>query len=338
MASSERLVRPLRRAQPLSVWWLGMLGSSMLAAAAVLAAQRGGVEDLAAWGLPAVIFVAALILVWSPLDGVVQADARRPDVVALFSGEEWLRVVTGLALSVVAIIWLAQWDFDEKPLVRAIAIPAIVIAAAGLILAPWWMRLMRQVGIEREQRVREFERAEIAAHLHDSVLQTLTLIRANAGDADKVARLARAQERDLRAYLYQDRRTPQASVATALSQAMAEVEDAHGVTIEVIHVGDTATGGSLRAAVDAAREAALNAARHGIGPVAVYAELTPSSYEIYVRDNGPGFDPAVVDSDRAGIRHSIIGRVSRHGGVATVNSAPGRPTEVAIAMPRKEQP
>jgi len=314
-----------------------MLGLLMLTFALGLGAQRYGFDQFAPWALPALVFVAALVLVWSPLDGAVQSDPRRPDVVSLFSKDAWARVVVGVALSIGAVGWFAQWDFGERPLLRAILVPVTAVAAAALVLAPWWMRLIRQVAVEREQRVREFERAEIAAHLHDSVLQTLTLIRAKSQEPDTVARLARAQERDLRAYLYQERRSEEDSVATALTAAMSEVEDSHGVAIELVHVGDTPTSDSLRAVVRATREAATNAARHGLEPISVYAELTASAYQVFVRDSGPGFDPAAVDPDRAGIRHSIIGRVERHGGTAAVASAPGSRTEVSITMPRKDQ-
>ncbi len=302
-----------------------------------LLARRYGTDELAPWALPAIVFIAALVLVWSPLDEAVQSDPRRPDVVSLFSRDAWARVVVGVALAIAAVGWFAQWDFGNQPLLRAIFVPLAAVAAAALVLAPWWMRLIRQVAVEREQRVREFERAEIAAHLHDSVLQTLTLIRAKAQEPETVARLARAQERDLRAYLYQDRRSEADSVSTALTAAMSEVEDAHGVAIELVHVGDAPTSDALRAVVDATREAATNAARHGSEPISVYAELTATAYDVYVRDSGPGFDPSTVDPDRAGIRHSIIGRVERHRGTAHVASAPGARTEVSITMPRKEQ-
>jgi len=191
--------------------------------------------------------------------------------------------------------------------------------------------------VERESRVREFERAEIAAHLHDSVLQTLTLIRAHAAEPDTVSRLARAQERDLRSYLYQERRSPSESVAAALAASMNEVEDALGVAIEVVSVGDAPTTMAMAAAVSAAREAATNSARHGVGPISVYAELTATSYEIFVRDAGPGFDPGALPEDRLGIRNSIIGRVRRAGGDASVRSAVGESTEVTISVPREEQ-
>jgi len=331
------MTRPLRREAAPSTWWRALVGGMMIALALALLARRLGVGEVSAWALPAIVFITALILVWSPLDSAVQSDARRPDVTGLFSHDAWGRVVVGLLLAIGAVIWFAQWDFKGHPLTHAIVVPIVAVMAIILVPAPWWTRLIRQLAVEREQRVREFERAEIAAHLHDSVMQTLTLIRAKANEPDTVARLARAQERDLRAYLYQDRRSEADSVATALLAAMSEVEDTHGVAIDVVSVGDAPTTIPMRAAVRAAREAATNAARHGMEPISVYAELTEDAYEIFVRDSGPGFDPRVVDKDRAGIRNSIIGRAARHGGTAVISSAPQSRTEVAITMPRKDE-
>jgi signal transduction histidine kinase len=309
----------------------------MLGTAIVLALGEGDELAVPAWLIPAIIYAAALVLVWSPLDAVVAADARRPDVVSLVSRDAWVRIGSGLIVAAFAVWLFAVSDFTDSTLVRTWAVVVVSILATVLLLAPWWLRLIRQVTVERERRVREFERAEIAAHLHDSVLQTLTLIRANASDPETVARLARAQERDLRSYLYQDRRSPKESVAAALGAALNEVEDTHGVALEVVSVGDAPTTARLAAAVSAAKEAATNAARHGVGPISVYAELTARGYEIFVRDAGPGFDVAAVPEDRLGIRNSIVGRVRRAGGDAVIRSAPGEPTEVTITVPREEQ-
>lgn len=308
-----------------------------MAIAGVLIANRSGADGIAPWIIPSIVFALGLALVWSPLDRVTLDDARRPKLSGLFARDAWLRLVLGLAMCVGVLWWFATWEFTKDPVRRAIVVPIVVLAALVLIFAPWWLRLLRQVGVERQERVREFERAEIAAHLHDSVLQTLTLIRAKADDADAVTRLARAQERDLRAYLYQDRRTEEESVATALALAVSAVEDAQGIAVDVVSVGDAPTDQRLWAAVKAAREATSNAARYGIGPVSVYAELTAHSYEVFVRDSGPGFDPHDVPSDRLGIKQSIIGRVERQGGSASVQSSPGERTEVSISVPREAQ-
>jgi signal transduction histidine kinase len=308
----------------------------MVATAVVLALGQGDDLAIPPWLVPVIIYAAALVLVWSPLDAVVAGDARRPDVVSLVSRDAWLRIVVGLVAAAFAVWLFAVSDFTDSTLVRTWVVVLVAIVATVLLLAPWWLRLIRQVNVERERRVREFERAEIAAHLHDSVLQTLTLIRAHAAEPETVSRLARAQERDLRAYLYQERRSPQESVSAALAAAMNEVEDAFGVAIETVSVGDVPTSPALAAAVSAAKEAATNSARHGVGPIAVYAEVTRAGYEVFVRDAGPGFDVDAVPEDRLGISNSIVGRVRRAGGDAVVRSAPGESTEVTITVPREE--
>lgn len=334
--AGERIALTLERQSRPPTWPRIVLGAALLVAAVVMTAARYNITAIGPWMPPAVAFLTGTALVWSPLDAASSREGRRPDlIVGLFSREHLSRVMTGLALAGGAMWWFSRWEFTTQPVLRAIVVPPVILLGVGLLLAPWWMRLIRQVGVERMERVREFERAEIAAHLHDSVLQTLTLIRKNAGDADTVARLARAQERDLRSYLYQDRRTEAGSVATALAAAIAQVEDANAVAIDTVSVGDAPTDKCLRAAVAAVKEAASNAARHGLPPISVYAELTPERYDVFVRDSGPGFNPKRVPADRLGIRESIIGRVSRHGGTATVTSKRGTRTEVHISMPRK---
>ncbi|WP_062209306.1 sensor histidine kinase [Demequina oxidasica] len=333
--SRRRIARPLERERAPSQWWRGLVGTALLVIAGVMIANRSGAEGVEPWVIPSIVFLVGLVLVWSPLDRATTDDARRPNLAGLFRRDAMVRLVLGLAMTIGALWWFATWDFTEDPVRRSIVVPLVVLGALALVLAPWWLRLIRQVGVERQERVREFERAEIAAHLHDSVLQTLTLIRAKADDPDAVTRLARAQERDLRAYLYQDRRTEEESVATALELAVNAVEDAQGVVVDLVSVGDAPTDSRLWAAVKAAREATSNAARHGIGPVSVYAELTADAYEIFVRDSGPGFDPNSVPADRLGIKHSIIGRVERQGGAASIQSSPGGRTEVTISVPRE---
>jgi signal transduction histidine kinase len=334
-STGTRLARPLERPDAPRAWWRALVGAAMLAVAIVLLVGRTDELHLPPWLIPLIVFIAGLTLAWSPLDAVVAADARRPDVVALVTREAWVRILLGVFVVAFAVWLFARSGFTDSRAVRIWAVGGAMVLAAVMLLAPWWLRLLRQVSVEREQRVREFERAEIAAHLHDSVLQTLTLIRAKADDPDAVARLARAQERDLRSYLYQERRSPADSVATALASAMSEVEDTHGVSIDVVSVGDAPTSEALGAAVGAAREAATNAARHGVGPISVYAELTAGRYQVFVRDGGPGFDPTAVPTDRLGIRNSIVGRVRRQGGDAEVHSTPGTRTEVAITMVRE---
>jgi signal transduction histidine kinase len=211
----------------------------------------------------------------------------------------------------------------------------VVLIALTLILAPWWLRLVRGLSSERSERIRSQERAEVAAHLHDSVLQTLALMQRRVDDPREVAALARRQERELRAWLNGRGAAGDDTVALALEAAAAEVEEAHGVPIDVVAVGDAPLDPRARALVAAAREALVNAAKFaGDGPVRLYAEVAPERIEVFVRDRGPGFDPAVVPADRRGVRESIVGRMERHGGRATVHTALGEGTEVELVLER----
>ena len=208
---------------------------------------------------------------------------------------------------------------------------AVVVAgtALALILAPFLWRLGRNLAAERSARIRSQERAEVAAHLHDSVLQTLALVQKRAGDPKEVAALARRQERELRTWLFDGETGRLAdSLAVALDHAAAEVEDAHGVAIDVVNVGDRPLDDRGRALVAATREALINAAKFAAdsGPVAVYAELSPDRAQVFVRDRGDGFDANAIPADRRGVRESIIARMQRHGGTATIRSGPGGST------------
>nr|WP_278260153.1 ATP-binding protein [Nocardioides convexus] len=165
------------------------------------------------------------------------------------------------------------------------------------------------------------------------MLQTLALIQKNPADA---ARLARSQERDLRAWLYAGESLDEATVASALRAAAAEIEDAYGITVDVVAVGDCDYDEQARPVVMAAREATTNAAKHaGVPRVDVYAEITPVAVDVFVRDRGAGFDPDATPEDRLGVRRSIIDRMERHGGRAEIRSAPGEGTEVRLHLDRR---
>lgn len=215
----------------------------------------------------------------------------------------------------------------------------LALAGVSLVAAPVLWRIFGALRAEREARIREQERAEFAAMVHDQVLHTLALIQRNATDSRTVHRLARAQERTLRNWLYKPTASPTEKLVAALEQAAAEVEDAYGITVEVVAVGDTDTDERAGAVVAAAREALVNAARHAQVPaVSVYAEVEPDKLSVFVRDRGVGFNPEAVQNGRHGVRGSIIGRMERHGGRAEIISRPGEGTEVRLFLPRRAQP
>ena len=248
-------------------------------------------------------------------------------------GRSWL----GIALVVVggiAFLYLNGALVAARDVVLAVV---VVLVALTVILAPWWLRLVRGLSAERAERIRSQERAELAAHLHDSVLQTLALVQRRADDPREVAALVRRQERELRAWLNRGgpvTSTPK-TLAVALEQAAAEVEETHGVQVDVVAVGDAPLDPRGEALVAATREAVVNAAKFaGGGPVSVFAEADDGHLQVFVRDRGPGFDPAAVPPDRRGVRESIVGRMERHGGRAEVHTAPGAGTEVELTMER----
>jgi signal transduction histidine kinase len=210
----------------------------------------------------------------------------------------------------------------------------VAVVVLGVIFAPWILRLVRSLTSERAERIRSQERAEVAAHLHDSVLQTLAMVQRRAGEPQEVAAIARRQERELRAWLA-GRPAPgqTARLAPALEAAAADVEERYGVPVEVVVVGDRDLDPAVEAMVAAAREAMTNAAKFGGGStVDVYAESGDGRTQVFVRDRGPGFDPERLPADRRGVRESIVGRMERHGGRASITSAAGAGTEVELLL------
>ena len=210
-----------------------------------------------------------------------------------------------------------------------------IVGGLALITGPFWVRMGRDLATERRKRIRSEERAEVAAHLHDSVLQTLALIQRNADDPRAVVTMARRQERELRGWLFENEQDlPGAdSLAAALARAGEEVEGLHGVSVDVVAVGDLPLDDRLRALVAAAREAMVNAAKwSGDDTVSVYAEVRDGAASVFVRDWGAGFDLTTVAPDRHGVRESIVDRMARHGGEAVVRSTPGEGTEVELRI------
>lgn len=320
-----------------------LLGVVLLLGAVALGGPLIGVQVPLDTIVPIAAILGGAALAWMQLDEVRRERLVRGAGAERWTG--WLRLGAGLAL-VVAGVTLAvsgsQWNVLGMALLASFA----VLAGVALVLLPWGVKFWREFGAERAARVREEERAEIAAHLHDSVLQTLALIQRRAGNEADVTRLARAQERELREWLYRDARSGHGTFSDRIAELAGQVEDLHGVPIEVVTVGGTEPGDAsdeTRAAeaqdalLQASREAMLNAVRHGAGPVSVYAESGKDATEVFIKDRGEGFDPDSVPEDRLGVRESIVGRMRRHGGEATIVSGP-QGTEVRLKLPRTEEP
>lgn len=295
---------------------------------------------------PMLIAIVGVGLLWRQADEAqrerwLDSTGRIDPVRVVFGRGGWAsyaRVGAGVGLIVVAVLVWSLTSGDLSVARDVLAASLLAVIGLGIVVGPWIYRLAADLSDERAERVRTQERADVAAHLHDSVLQTLALIQRNADDPTTVARLARAQERDLRSWLYAGEATDERTIGSALRGVAARVEDEYGVSVEVVTVGDCDMDELLRPIVNATGEAVTNAAKHaGTGKVDVYAEVGDAAVDVFVRDRGRGFDPTTIDADRYGVRHSIVDRMDRHGGTGEVRSSPGEGTEVRLHLPRPRQ-
>ncbi len=309
----------------------------------IASALRAGWLESIAWSL--VITVAGLVLIWRNAPADEQATVRRLGEPVLGWSKEHRRSQL-VARVVIASLLLAGGlgallsGHPGNALLRPLGGVVLVIAAIVVVFGPWWLRIVRDLVAERQARARAEERAEVAARVHDSVLQTLALIQRRASQPGQVIALARAQERELRSWLFEGRPPGPAdgegmTFADGVRLIQREVEAQHGVAVEVVTVADCELDDDLRALLAAAREATVNAAKwSGADVISIFAEVEPASVSLFVRDRGRGFDPAAVPSDRKGLAESVHARMARRGGSATVRSAQGEGTEVSLTMPR----
>jgi signal transduction histidine kinase len=297
---------------------------------------------------PVSIAVGGLVIVWrgadeeeraylselmgrTPLIGAPARRTRRSTVA---------RVVVGGLLVAVGLGGLAATRHTTLDALKTVLIANVVIVGVLIVFGPWWLGLARDLAVERRERVRSEERANMAATVHDSVLQTLALIQRAAGDQGEVTRLARAQERELRAWLFEGRSPGSftgevSTVSQAVTVIEGDVEASHRVAVESVTVGDCALTVDLRALLAAGKEATVNAAKwSGAASVSLFVEVEPTQVSVFVRDRGRGFAPDAVADDRQGIAESVRARMTRHGGTAVIRSAPGQGTEVELIMPR----
>jgi signal transduction histidine kinase/phage shock protein PspC (stress-responsive transcriptional regulator) len=323
---------------------LGQLTALLvLGAGLLLLLQSAGLGISGKMFWPLVFAVTGLALIWKQADDTQREEWKKTSprfpLLGVLLGKggftSLLRVAIGLILVGTAVtVFLVQ---NGKLSMAGDVLVSLLLATIGIgvIAGPWVHRLTRDLSAERSERIRTQERADMAAHLHDSVLQTLTLIQKQAHDPRAVMRLARTQERDLRSWLYDEKDQADQTLVGAAKRAAAEVEDRHGIPVEVVTVGDCDLTDELSSLVRAAGEAMVNAAKHsGADKIDVFVEVDGDRVEMFVRDRGKGFDADAVPEDRVGLRHSVIGRMERHGGRAQVRSSPGMGTEVRLEMDR----
>lgn len=308
-----------------------LLGSVLLALGAVMSAQLLGFSiDWRIVVVPVVI-IGGVILSWSQLDsspsgpGSGSAGHRTAAL--------W-QISVGAGLVLVAMLVIAAGLVGTGELIAGTIVGSILLAGLALVLAPWLIKLYRTSQVERERAAAEAERADIAAHLHDSVLQTLAMIQKQKSEPAEVERLARSQERQLRSWLYRQNARATGTLKDQILSVAAELEELHSVPVEVVAVGESRRS-HHDSLVAATREAILNAVRHA-GPASVYIESTDAEDAVFVRDRGAGFDLEDIAEDRMGVTESIIGRMNRCGGSARIRSR-STGTEVQLFMPVEEQ-
>jgi len=343
--SVDRDARPLRRTDAISTIAFAAI---VLGVVFLVRAAGPWPGDVIVWPLGAAMVGLAVLSTrprenapeppdWPFLDRL-PGDAA--DAVAVLFGTRrgaLARIVAGVACIAAGLgaffVSADSWRALQGGVVGAV----VVLVGFALIIGPGVWALVNQLVGERRERIRSDERAEVAAHLHDSVLQTLALVQRRADDPREVVRLARMQERELRSWLLgrgEDAGVTNGSLGSALDELAAEVETEHGVPVEVVRVRDCPAAG-MQPLLLAAREAIVNAVRHSGAPaVSVYLEVEPQRVSIFVRDRGHGFDPAAVAADRRGISGSIVDRLARAGGSGEVRTTPGEGTEVEMSLPR----
>jgi signal transduction histidine kinase len=324
---------------------------------AVLLVRRTGVwfPDGLMW--PTVLTAAGIAMIWRRVPGTADPQERLrgvsergiaglgEDVRRFLFDDTWSRRSMGRVAIGGVLIFLGAATFiatsgSLAALRQGFVAAVILFAGMGMLVAPWLMRLSRQATDERRERIRSEERSVMAAHLHDSVLQTLAIIQKKANNPREVMLLARRQERELRTWLYDGTAAVHdgpRTLAQAIAAAADSVEADHGVVIEVVQVGDAAASDSVSALVAASREAMVNAAKHsGAAEISVFVEVEPTpsgrTAEVFVRDRGKGFDTSVIADDRHGIRDSLVQRMERVDGAARIHSEIGEGTEVQLVL------
>jgi signal transduction histidine kinase len=312
-----KLDRPVGKRQLLILIVLGLVAMAF-------------VGQLSRWAdngivLPLLLVCVGLAVIWRQLD--VDRTLKVPGVRWALAG--------GIALAVGGVILLLATTGQLAAARNGFAATLVILVGVVLATLPLWRRLLDSRAVERTARIRSEERAAVAAHLHDSVLQTLALIQRHADEPQAVSRLARGQERELRTWLYEPERVTGGTWAVLVADMVADVESNHALTVDPVVVGDAPMDDALAGLGAATREALVNAAKHsGAASADLYTEVTPERVQVFVRDRGVGFDPSAVPTDRRGLRDSLTGRLTRLGGTAEIRSAPGEGTEVELVLPR----
>ena len=319
-AAPESLSEAIQRAPKPAV--VALAGFALMATGLLLTSTGADVQIV----FPLLVGLGGIALAWMNL------SPRGTQLLSMLGGIALIFMGWALYVHNVSI---PGWGTSPR---RIVASGFVMIVGIVVAVMPWANAMLQRLTHEQALKEREEERADMTAHLHDGVLQTLALIQLHADDQQTVFSLARSQERELREWLYQERTTSDRSVNAGLKEIAAHVEDTHGKPIEVVTVGDARPSAQTDALLDATQQALINAVAHGGEPISVYCEASSKLVEVFVRDHGNGFDVNAIPANRLGIRESIIGRIKRRGGTVEIVSRPQWGTEVRMHMPIADMP
>ncbi|PQZ99469.1 histidine kinase [Arthrobacter sp. MYb224] len=323
----QGIFSPREMSEKLSSWRETLIGAALLLVALLALGQWLGLNIR--WDLiwPSLGIIAGVLLAWLQVDGQ-HLDGDRKAKALVFG-----RLILGLLLAIGGLLAILSGSVSTSDLLGGMWAALAIITGAVVVLLPWGARLWRDYLSERSNRQAAAQRADFAAHLHDSVLQTLAVIQKRSDDPAAVRTLARVQERELRAWLYETEELDEKDVVVEIQAEADNVEKLLLRDVDVITVGNARGFDGQQALVAASREAMMNAAKHAEGTISVYVECSEQLIEVFIRDRGKGFDVGGIDKDRYGVRESIIGRMQRAGGQASIRSGETG-TEVELKMPR----
>ncbi|MGP9607358.1 ATP-binding protein [Glutamicibacter sp. AOP33-2CA-4] len=323
----QGIFSPREMSEKLSSWRETLIGAALLLVALLALGQWLGLNIR--WDLiwPSLGIIAGVLLAWLQVDGQ-HLDGDRKAKALVFG-----RLILGLLLAIGGLLAILSGSVSTSDLLGGMWAALAIITGAVVVLLPWGARLWRDYLSERSNRQAAAQRADFAAHLHDSVLQTLAVIQKRSDDPAALRTLARVQERELRAWLYETEELDEKDVVVEIQTEADNVEKLMLRDVDVITVGNARGFDGQQSLVAASREAMMNAAKHAEGRISVYVECSELLIEVFIRDRGRGFDVDGIDRDRYGVRESIIGRMQRAGGQAAIRSGETG-TEVELKMPR----
>ncbi|WP_417373452.1 PspC domain-containing protein [Glutamicibacter protophormiae] len=311
----------------LSRWRDALIGAGLLALAVLALGQWAGWNFR--WDLiwPVIGILGGILLAWMQIDRSAVRPERKLGATLV------IRLALGLVLVIGGLLAILSGTVSVGDLLGGFWAALAIIAGAVVVLLPWGAKLWRDYLAERSNRQATAQRAEFAAHLHDSVLQTLAVIQKRSEEPAAVRTLARVQERELRQWLYGEQHLDAEDVVVEIQNEAEGIEQLMLRDVDVVAVGNAQGFAGQQALVAASREAMMNAAKHAEGKISVYLECSPAQVEVFVRDRGTGFDLGAIPEDRHGVRESILGRMERAGGSARIRSDQDG-TEVQLSMPR----